>query len=133
MDKKAFSLLSVFVETSKDGEYVVFEKKDLIDSIVGYNEGGIEELDSAIKYLEMKKLIEIKISDSINIAVKPTPDAYIFVELEQKGIKKNNQTITSLFPAISTKKIFLFLLLTGFIGGIVAGIIILIAQIFLLK
>jgi len=133
MDKKAFSLLSVFVEASKDGEYVVFEKKDLIESISGYNEGGLEELDSAIKYLELKKLIDIKISDSINIAVKPTPDAYIFVELEQKSAKRKNQAIPSIFPSISNKKIILFLLFSGIIGGIVAGIIIIIAQTFLLK
>ncbi|MDD4120001.1 MAG: hypothetical protein PHG90_00220 [Clostridia bacterium] len=133
MDKKAFSLLSVFVEASKDGEYVVFEKKDLIESISGYNEGGLEELDSAIKYLELKKLIDIKISDSINIAVKPTPDAYIFVELEQKSVKRKNQAIPSIFPSISNKKIILFLLFSGIIGGIVAGIIIIIAQTFLLK
>lgn len=132
MDKRAFSLLQCITNASKEGKFVVFDKEELMSCVPEFSESTKEELDSTIKYLELKKYIEIKISDSNNIAVKPTSDGIIFAEIEGRHTKKNSGAIIQdLTVNISYKKIFLFSIIGGLIGGFVAGIIVILINHFL--
>lgn len=124
MDKKAFSLLMYISNGSKEGEFVVFEKEELMSCIPEFNGSTKEEFDATVKYLELKKYIEIKISDSNNLCVKPTSDGIIFAEIENKHTKKTaNALAQDLSFQISYKKIFVLSFLGALLGGTVVSIV----------
>lgn len=124
MDKKAFSLLMYISNGSKEGEFVVFEKEELIACIPEFNGSTKEEFDSTVKYLELKKYIEIKISDSNNLCVKPTSDGIIFAEIENKHANKTPSALAQdLSVQISYKKIFIFSFLGALLGGLIASVV----------
>lgn len=134
MDKKAFSLLQCIAEAAKDGEFVVLEKQEIMQCLPDFSDGDLEELDSKLKYLELKKYVEVKISDAKNIAVKPTSDAMLFVEIEQNRLKKQRKAFGDrLYPQLSAKKIFLMIVLGGLLGGIIASILLATFRLFILK
>ncbi|MGI6594090.1 MAG: hypothetical protein ACOX24_03330 [Christensenellales bacterium] len=134
MKNQSLEILKIFVDTSKDGRYVIIDFKDFfnIESEIELNKGEIEII---AKDLEVNGYIEIKFINDDSICAKPTKLGFGVIEgynrkavvatetlLSQPGQQKS-QTIKNI-------GIFIVAFLGSLMGSAVVLIIYLMIKLF---
>lgn len=114
MNKKALRLLQYIINNSVEGEFVVLSKPEVKSALNDQIEN-LEELDGLIRYLELKKYIDIKLNDNNSVVVKPSLSGLVVAGSE----KSDNVS-----GVISLKESNFRHFLSGLVGGILGGIIV---------
>ncbi len=114
MNKKALRLLQYIINNSVEGEFVVLSKLEVKSALNDQIEN-LEELDGLIRYLELKKYIDIKLNDNNSIVVKPSLSGLVVAGSE----KSDNVS-----GVISLKESNFRHFISGLVGGILGGIIV---------
>lgn len=114
MNKKALRLLQYIINNSVEGEFVVLSKLEVKSALNDQIES-LEELDGLIRYLELKKYIDIKLNDNNSVVVKPSLSGLVVAGRE----KSDNVS-----GVISLKESNFRHFISGLVGGILGGIIV---------
>ena len=114
MNKKALRLLQYIINNSVEGEFVVLSKPEVKSALNDQIEN-LEELDGLIRYLELKKYIDIKLNDNNSVVVKPSLSGLVVAGSE----KSDNVS-----GVISLKESNFRHFISGLVGGILGGIIV---------
>ncbi|MGI6136448.1 MAG: hypothetical protein GX959_04345 [Clostridiales bacterium] len=114
MNKKALRLLQYIINNSVEGEFVVLSKLEVKSALNDQIES-LEELDGLIRYLELKKYIDIKLNDNNSVVVKPSLSGLVVAGSE----KSDNVS-----GVISLKESNFRHFISGLVGGILGGIIV---------
>ncbi|HQC54607.1 MAG TPA: hypothetical protein PKX91_02670 [Clostridia bacterium] len=124
MNKKALRLLQYIISNSIEGEFVVLNKLEVKSALKDQCDN-LEELDGLIKYLELKKYIDIKLNDNKSIVVKPSLSGLVIA-----GSEKSDNVSGVISLRENNIKHFISGLLGGILGGVIVAIVMAVIMIF---
>ncbi|HHX49304.1 MAG TPA: hypothetical protein GX709_02810 [Clostridiales bacterium] len=126
MKNQSLEILKLFVDTSKDGRYVIIDFKDFFDLELD-TKLSKSELEVLAKDLEVNGYIEIKFINEDSICAKPTKLGFGAIEGYNRKAVESTETLlenpkNQQAKNIKTIKIFV----VAFLGSLMGGALILI-------
>lgn len=122
LDKKAYSILKVIVNSSLDGDSVVLEKEELLNGVD--NTIDEEELAFSIEDLELNEMIAVKYKDANLYVLTPLAKGRVAAEKKVR-VSKLGELVRQEVEAdkFDYKKIAYVAGLWSFLGGMFAATI----------
>lgn len=122
LDERTSRLLEKINELCGEGGYKIAEKEELLSCFPACRSVDDEELGRILRYLEERRLIDIKYADEGVYCVCPLPEGRLYFENARERLTEG---------ARRKRELFLTTLFASFLGAVLGGVIVCLVALFL--